>query len=215
MNISTEETETLEKTKDTRTRILEAAVKVFSSKGYHETRVDEIVKASNTSKGAVYFYFPGKQQIFLAIVDQFTDLLQKRLTEAILREGDGVRRVNAALQTCLETFGQYRGLAKILLIQAVGLGAAFEEKRMEVHNRFAKVIQSYLDQAVAEGDIPPLDTEVAAYAWMGAINDVVIRWVYTGQPEPERVLPTLRTMLLRSIGVSEQRIQLLGPAEPD
>ena len=59
---------------------------------------------------------------------------------------------------------------------------------------------------VQEGDIPPLDTEVAAYAWMGAINEVIIRWVHTGEPEPARVLPTLRSMLLRSIGVSEERI---------
>jgi AcrR family transcriptional regulator len=171
--------------------------------------VDEIVDTSETSKGAVYFYFPGKQQIFLALVDEFADLLQKRLVRAVAEEKDGVQKVNLALKTCLETFGHYRGLAKILLIQAVGLGAVFEEKRLEVHDRFAQMIKSHLDQAVAEGDIPPIDTEVVAYAWMGAINEVVIRWVHTGQPEPERILLPLRAMLLRSVGVSEQRLQAL------
>jgi hypothetical protein len=63
---------------------------------------------------------------------------------------------------------------------------------------------------VTSGDIPPIDTEVVAYAWMGAINDVVIRWVYTGQPAPERILPTLRTMLLRSIGIPAEQIEQLG-----
>lgn len=198
-----------EKAKATRERILDAAANVFASKGYHETRVDDIVDASETSKGSVYFYFPGKQQIFLALVDQFADLLQRRLTEAIAEEDDGVCRVNAALKACLETFGRYRGLAKILLIQAVGLGTVFEEKRLEIHERFAILIESHLNQAVAEGDIPLIDTEVTAYAWMGAIYEVVIRWVHTGKPEPERVVPTLRTVLLRSIGVPEERIQIL------
>lgn len=193
----------------TRDRILSAAVKVFSNKGYHDTRVDEIVEESDTSKGAVYFHFPSKQRIFLAIVEEFTGLLEKKLLEAIEREPDGVRRVNAALQIGLETFGKYRSIAKIFLVQAIGLGQAFEEKRLEILARFAAVIKSYLDQAVSEGDIPPLDTEVAAYAWIGAINEVVIRWVHTGQPEPERVLPTLRTILLRSIGVSESHIHEL------
>jgi len=194
---------------NTRDRILAAAVKVFSNKGYHDTRVDEIVEESDTSKGAVYFHFPSKQRIFLAIVEEFTGLLEKKLLEAIEHEPDGVRRVNAALQIGLETFGKYRSIAKIFLVQAIGLGQTFEEKRLEILARFAAIIKSYLDQAVSEGDIPPLDTEVAAYAWIGAINEVVIRWVYTGQPEPERVLPTLRTVLLRSIGVSEDHIHEL------
>jgi AcrR family transcriptional regulator len=193
----------------TRDRILSAAVTVFSTKGYHDTKVDEIVEESNTSKGAVYFHFPSKQRIFLAIVEEFTGLLEKKLLEAIEREPDGVRRVNAALQIGLETFGKYRSIAKIFLVQASGLGQTFEETRLDILARFAAVIKGYLDQAVAEGDIPPLDTEVASYAWIGAINEVVIRWVHTGQPEPERVLPTLRTILLRSIGVSEDRIHQL------
>jgi AcrR family transcriptional regulator len=198
-----------DKAKATRERILDAAASVFASKGYHETRVDDIVEESETSKGSVYFHFPGKQQIFLALVDQFADLLQNRLAEAIAHESDGVRRVDAALTITLETFGRYRGLAKILLIQAVGLGAVFEEKRLEIHERFALLVKTHLDQAVLEGDIPPLDTGVAAYAWMGAINEIVIRWVHTGDPEPERTIPALRTILLRSIGVSEERIQRL------
>lgn len=189
--------------KNTRQRILEAAIQIFSGKGYHETKMEEIAAVSNSSKGAVYFYFPGKQQIFLTLVDEFAHLLEERLLQSIEKEQSGIRQVDAALKAVLETFGQYRSLAKIFLVQAVGLGAIFEEKRMQILNRFASLIKGYLDRAVAEGDIPPLDTEVAALAWTGAINEVVIRWVHTGQPEPERALPALRVVLLRSIGVKE------------
>lgn len=204
-----------EKAQATRNRILDAAAQVFASKGYHETRVDDIVEESNSSKGSVYFYFPGKQQMFLALVDQFADLLERRLAEAIAQEDDGVCRVDAAIRVCLETFGKYRKLAKILLIQAVGLGTVFEEKRLEIHARFASMIQEHLNQAVAEGDIPLMDTEVVSVAWMGAINEVVIRWVHTGQPEPDRIAHTLRATLLRSIGVSQARIEQLNLITPN
>ncbi len=198
------------KAKATRKRILEAAANVFASKGYHETRVDDIVDASSSSKGSVYAYFPGKQQIFLALVDQFADLMERRLMEAIAEEDDGVKRVDAALKACLAAFGKYRGLAKILLVQAVGLGSIFEEKRLEIHDRFSSLIETHLNQAVAEGDIPLIDTQVVSYAWMGAINEVMIRWVHTGHPEPDRVAQTLPLMLLRSIGVAEARIKALN-----
>lgn len=206
---NTQNTENMNDTKDTRQRILDAAINVFSRKGYHDTRVDEIVEESATSKGAVYFHFPSKQQIFLALIDDFAGLLENKLREAISQETSGIAGVDAALRIGLQTFEKYRSLAKIFLVQAVGLGTAFEEKRLEILDRFANVIKNYLDQAVEDGDIPPIDTEVASYAWIGAINEVVIRWVHTGHPKPERVLPTLRAMLLRSIGINEARIQEL------
>lgn len=184
----------------TRERILQAALNVFSRKGYHQAVVDDIVAESSTSKGAVYFYFKSKERIFLALVEEFARLLERRVLAAIEAESGGVARVEAALRATLETFGQYRKPARIFLIEAVGLGPAFEEKRLEIHQRFSSIIQEHLDRAVAEGDIPALDTRVASLAWMGAINEVVICWVYTGKPEPAEALPVLRTMLLRSIG---------------
>lgn len=187
----------------TRGRILDAALDVFSSKGYHDSNVDEIVEHSSTSKGSVYFHFPNKQKLFLALVDKFANLLERRIIEAIEKEDKGIQRVNAALVACLSTFGKYHKLAKILLVQAVGLGTVFEEKRLEVNHRFTALIKTYLDQAVEVGDIPPIDTEVVAYAWMGAIYETVIQWVYQGEPNPERILATLRPMLLRSVGFIE------------
>jgi AcrR family transcriptional regulator len=185
---------------ETRARILEAAVTVFASKGYHDTKVDDIVAESQTSKGSFYFYFPSKQDIFLALVDTFADLLETRLKERLASSTSGLARVDLALRVCLETFGQYRGLAKIAFVQATGLGLAFEEKRRAVNDRFIAIIKTNLDQAVADGSIPPLDTEIAACAWMGALNEIVLRWVYTGEPDPVRSLPALRKLLLQSVG---------------
>jgi len=194
---------------NTREKILEAAIQVFARSGYHDTRIDDIVGAASTSKGAFYFYFPSKEHIFLALIDQFARMLAQETTKAIAKESEGIRRVDVALTSCVEIFGRYRPLAKIFLVQAAGLGLAFEQKRLEVLSQFAQIIKGYLDQAVAEGDIPPLDTEIAAMAWIGAINEVIIRWVLTGEPEPERTLPSLRMLLLRSIGVPDNKIPKL------
>jgi AcrR family transcriptional regulator len=191
------------KSEDTRERILDAALNIFSSKGYHDTRMDEIVEASDTSKGSIYFHFPNKERLFLALVDQFADLLERRVVEAVEKEEQGIMQVRAALQACLETFGRYRRPAKILLVQAVGLGSVFEKKRIEVNDRFASLIKKYLDAAIAVGDITPVDTEVVSYAWMGAIYGIVIRWVYTGEPDSERILAALLPLLLKSVGYQE------------
>jgi len=191
---------------ETRERILEAAVTVFASKGYHDTKVDDIVSESNTSKGSFYFHFPSKQDIFLALVDTFADLLETRLKDRLSASTSGLERVELALRVCLETFCQYRALAKIALVQATGLGAAFEEKRRTVNERFIQFIKENLDAAVTDGSIPVLDTEVTASAWIGALNEVVMRWIYTGQPDPERSLPALRKIFLLSLEIPIERI---------
>ena len=198
------------KAQRTRNRILDAAINVFAQKGYHDAKVDDIVDESGTSKGSVYFHFPNKERIFLSVIDEFADILEERLTEDVGGSSGSIYKVDSALRGMLDTFGRYRQLAKIFLVQAVGLGAAFEEKRMEIEERFVRIIQQNLDDAIADGDIPPIDTEVAALCWMGAIYEVVIRWVHTGQPEPERMLPTLRLFLLRSIGIPQERIEELA-----
>lgn len=184
----------------TKARILDAALSTFSRKGYHDTRLDDIVDESETSKGAIYFHFANKERLFLALVDQFADLLERRVLEAIEGQAEGMTRVQVALETVLETFGRYRRPAKILLVQAVGLGNVFENKRAEVNDRFARLIETYLKEAIELGDVPAVDTEVVAHAWMGAIYGIVIRWVTTGEPEPARIMQALVPLLLRSVG---------------
>jgi AcrR family transcriptional regulator len=194
---------------DTRYRILNAAINVFSQKGYHNTRVEEIVEIANTSKGGLYFHFPSKRDIFLGLIDEFTDLLEQRINQSMDGINGGIQQVDATLKACLDTFQDDRKLSKIFLIQAVGLGLSFEEKQQQIHERFVSIVKRHLDQAVVDGDIEPIDTQIAALTWMGALNEIVIRWIHTGKPELEYTFPVLRSFLLRSIGVSNEKIEQL------
>jgi len=187
----------------TRDKILHAALQVFAEKGYHRAAVDDIVRASRTSKGAVYHHFPNKEALFLALVDEFSAHLAEAIAAAIATSHGALDKVEAALRAGLETFARHRELARILLLESVSLGPAYEAKRAEVHGRFAALIQGYLDQAVAEKSIASLDTRIATLAWLGAVNEIVIQWLHGGEPDLlARALPALTPMLLRSIGAS-------------
>jgi len=189
--------------RSTRDRILDAAMSIFSAKGFHDTKLDEIVATGGISKGSIYFHFPNKEKLFIALVDQFADVIERRAREAIEDEAPGMIRVRVALEAVLETFAKYRVPAKLLLVQAVGLGTVFERKRMEVTDRFALLIKTYLDEAVADGSIAPVNTHIVAHAWMGAIYSVVIQWVYTGEPSRDEIMEALLPLLLKSVGYQD------------
>ena len=185
----------------TRDRLLEAAMDVFARQGYHGTTVDDIVGASQSSKGAFYHYFPSKQGIFLELLSRLADMVEAGVEGAIEQEQGALAKVEAALRVVLEVAAAQRDLARILLIEAAALGPAFEQSRLGIHRRFAALIRRYLDRAVADGAIPPQDTQAAAMAWVGAINEVITQEL-TGKGDLMAALPALRTVLLRSIGVS-------------
>ena len=184
----------------TRERILDGALDVFARKGYHRAIVDDIVRASGTSKGAVYHHFPNKEAVFAALVDDFAELLVSRVATAVSKRQGALAKVDGALTAALTTFADNEQLARLILLEAVSLGPAYQRKRAEVAARFAMLIQGYLDEAVADGTLPAVDTRVATLAWLGAVNEIVVQWLHGGLRDLAGTIPPLTRLLLRSVG---------------
>jgi TetR/AcrR family transcriptional regulator, fatty acid metabolism regulator protein len=184
---------------DTRRRVLAAALEVFAREGYHAARMDAIAEAAGASKGALYFHFPGKLELFSALVDEFASELAADVAATIAAHRGGVARVEAAVTAALAVFGRRQALARIVLIEASSLGPAYAQKRREVLGRFAALVRHHLDEAIAEGSIPPVDTRVAAYAWLGALNEVVLQSLQGELPALAETAPALSALLLRSV----------------
>jgi len=183
-------------------RILDAALDVFTARGYQDATVDDVASAASTSKGGIYFHFPGKDAIFLALLDRSANLLLSRLRDRIAAEADPIAKVDAALRELVRTFGSHRTLARLFLVEALGAGPRFHARMVDVHQRFVAFLKAQLDDAVSQGLIPPLDTEIASLAWFGALNQIVTSWVLSERPgRLEDAYPALRSLLLQSVGL--------------
>jgi TetR/AcrR family transcriptional regulator, fatty acid metabolism regulator protein len=196
-----------------RERILDAAFSVFSQRGYRQAGVDEVGRQAETSKGGVYFHFPTKESLFLELLRTTADRLTAKVERSMAPYDDPIERADVALRTVLGVFAGHRTMARLFLIDAVGAGSEFQAELQQLHERFAGIIASQLDDAVAAGTIEPIDTAVAGMAWFGALNEVVVRWLMSEQDgRLEDTYPTLRALLLRSVGIPEERIAALAEA---
>jgi AcrR family transcriptional regulator len=196
-----------------RERILDAAFSVFSQRGYRGAGVDEVGRQAETSKGGVYFHFPTKESLFLELLRTTADRLTGKVERTIAPYDDPIERADVALRTVLGVFAGHRTMARLFLIDAVGAGSEFQAELQRLHERFAAIISRQLDEAVEAGIIEPIDTEVAGMAWFGALNEVVMRWLMSEQHgRLEDTYPTLRRILLRSVGIPEDRIAGLDQA---
>ncbi len=191
-----------EKKANAKEKILKTALKIFSEKGYHATNIEEIVEKSDASKGGFYFHFPSKKELFLTLVDEMTNILFSKVEKEVAKSSDVLEQIEKALEKGVRVFTKYRSLAKFLLVEAVGSGSAFEEKRFAIYTRFARLIKKLLDKAMAEQRINPVDTEVISWIWVGAVSQLIVRWLYLEGAEPlEEDLPVLKETLLKSIGL--------------
>ncbi|MPZ23626.1 MAG: TetR family transcriptional regulator [Dehalococcoidia bacterium] len=183
-------------------RILDAAIRVFSRRGYHDSTVDEIAIESETSKGGFYFHFPNKQAIFLALLDRMAAMLRSRAEKAIDSQLDPISKADSALRVAFETFADHPRLTRLFLVESMGTGRDFHERLAAARSSFAELIEKHLDEAVAQGAIPPLDTAIASRVWFGALNEVVTAWVLADPPgDLQAAYPTIRYLLFQSVGV--------------
>ena len=85
--------------KDTRWRIVEAAMELFWLKGYSSTSIADILSRSQVNSGSLYYFFPGKQDVLVAVLEAYRDGIRKMLLEpAWAGVDDPVERVFALLQ---------------------------------------------------------------------------------------------------------------------
>jgi AcrR family transcriptional regulator len=83
-----------------RRQLLDAALEVFVTQGYHAAAMDEIAERAGVSKPVLYQHFPGKLELYLALLDESVDTLVDKVRDALKSNPENKQRVAA-------TFGAY------------------------------------------------------------------------------------------------------------
>lgn len=133
-------------TRNTRSRIVSAAWKLFYEQGYDDTTVEEIVEESGTSKGSFYHYFSGKDALLSSLSDLFDDKYQE-LIPTLEKDMDSFEKLmylNQELFLMIDNSVSLDLVARMYSSQLVTTG----EKHLMDHNR---VYYKLLRQIVSEG----------------------------------------------------------------
>ena len=101
-----------------RANILAVAAHLFATQGYEATTMQQIVAAAGTSIGNLYFYFPDKAALLMALGEAISADVDARLEAVIARVPPGPAQLVAAIITGVETFLERRDLARVAFIEA-------------------------------------------------------------------------------------------------
>lgn len=152
----------LERSEKSKQQILDAALKLFSHKGYGATSVRDIAEEAGLSKGNVYHHFPDKETIFRALIERYFDamaqpefpfnhaLAQGQFPENLEQLGLSIRRVT-------EEYREYIALIYVDVVEFDGEHVRkFYENMFERFNAFMKAtgMEKSLEERLAPGLSP-------------------------------------------------------------
>lgn len=146
--------------------IFQAAIDIFSERGFDKATMDDIAARANVAKGTIYYHFKSKEELFLFLVEEGIDLLQESVNELIQSEMSGRQKLDTAIRQQIRFFAQYRDLCIILLREAWGAEQRQKEFR-KMLIEYTKLLQDFIAQGIEDGDIKQADPEATAWTVFG------------------------------------------------
>ncbi len=168
-----------------RERLLRAAALEFAGVGYAGASSESISRRAGMSKATFYEHFANKEECMLALFDMGTELVQREMAEAARRAptGDARERMKAGTRAFLGALAQHPEFAQTLLVEIIGAGPRAAQRRDQVLQAFAAVLDAENAAAARRGLIGRFCSPHDPFAVVGAITELVSRQVRLGVPE--------------------------------
>jgi AcrR family transcriptional regulator len=152
--------------------IANAAARLFSSKGYLETSMEDVATAAGISKGGMYYYFSSKGDLLFFIVSGFMDMVLKDLEEELPRIDLPEDRIRFLVLRHVTTYADYMYSAKVLISEAFNLPAARLKQIRQKERKYYNIISDVLSPELG----PSPDKNVLTAATFNLIG--MCNWIY-------------------------------------
>jgi AcrR family transcriptional regulator len=165
--------------------ILETAIGIFASKGYHNTTMQDIADALSIAKGTIYEYFPNKEDLFLAVYDMWMDEYEQAMNDAVDDHFDPVSKADALIDTTVEFYEKHARYAPLLLeFWAHALRSSsdiFLIRIREMKKRLVQIGIEVTNQMQKLHLFKNVDAGSFAVLELGISDGIFLQWVLDGQ----------------------------------
>ncbi len=183
-----------------RKQLLAAAQEVFVANGYHAAAMDDIAERAGVSKPVLYQHFPGKLDLYLALLDTQAAALAEAVQTALVGTTDNEQRIHGVLSAYFDFVARDDGEG------SVSTGAfrlIFEsdlvndpEVRTRVDSVTQKTMTAVADTVAADTGLARAEAELLATALTGAAQVAARWWLASERPVPQDAAVHLLEQLL-------------------
>jgi AcrR family transcriptional regulator len=184
-----------------RKQLLAAAQEVFVANGYHAAAMDDIAMAAGVSKPVLYQHFPGKLELYLALLDTQAESLASAVADALAATDDNQKRVHGVLSAYFDFMdggphGQ-DGSFRLIFETDLGNEPAVRERVANVSN---STMMAIADTVASDTGLDRASAELLSVALSGAGQVAARWWLDSSRPIPkDQAIRLIESLLWRGI----------------
>ena len=160
---------------DTKKRIINASILLFSKQGYKATTMRQIAKKVKITAGSLYNHIPSKEALLLEIQTKFINELLAKI-EAFEPEESAQKKFSNALEVLVETVAQNRLAWQILVDEYRHFPASYRKKIRLKGDKLDHLIRAILEEGKSRGEFKNVDTKFTSFFLLGACHHAA-KWI--------------------------------------
>lgn len=169
--------------------ILEVATAEFAQHGFHGGRVDEIAAKTRTTKRMIYYYFEGKEQLYVAVLERAYAVIRAAEQELNVDESDPKAAIRQLAELTFDHHESHPDFIRLVSIENIARGehmtsGAFGDLNSPAINLIGKILARGYAEDVFVRKIDPLDLHlmISSFAFFRVANQYTITAIFGRNP---------------------------------
>ena len=182
-----------------RKQLLAAAQEVFVANGYHAAAMDDIAERAGVSKPVLYQHFPGKLELYLALLDTQAEALAASVVASLEGTDDNHERIHRVLTAYFDFVDRddHDGAFRLIFESDI---VNDPEVRRRVESVTARTMEAVADTVAADTGLRRPEAELLATALTGSAQVVARWWLASDRPvTQDAAIALLESLLWRGI----------------
>tara|TARA_X000001036_G_scaffold265840_1_gene246946 strand:+ start:145 stop:747 length:603 start_codon:yes stop_codon:yes gene_type:complete len=157
-------------------QIMDAAQAIVVKKGYDQSRMDDIVKIAQLSKGAIYWYYKSKKDVYLSLIDYWFNEYSEGILENFNDSDSASMQLKSLFNYFVDQFEKNPDTFKIMVEfwRTAGLDQDFNDKLQEIYSQFLEYIIDIIKNGINNGEFKKVNPRITALSIL--INIEGIHW---------------------------------------
>jgi AcrR family transcriptional regulator len=149
---------------EVRAQIVEVARKIFTRYGFRKTTMEEIASASSMGKSSIYYYFPGKEYIFRAVVEKEAQELKEHLDKTIRTTDPPIQKLKSYILFRLHHIRTLENFYAAMNEESLSHFDFIMEIRRKFDQNEMSVVQEILEEGLSDGTFQITSSKIGAIA---------------------------------------------------
>jgi TetR/AcrR family fatty acid metabolism transcriptional regulator len=186
---------------DKRRQILDAAISVFATRGFHACRVSDVADEAGVAYGLVYHYFDSKEEILNTLFAERWQIMLDAIAEIDRQQEIPARdKLYLVASFIIDSYRHEPDLMKVIIVEVTRAANSFGRDHLAKIREAYEMIGQIVEGAQRDGSFKKdISSDFAALMFYGAIEQLLSGWIFDLIPQSEEDFEQAKSLVVEAI----------------